>query len=132
MYGEPSEPTDGGRNLTYSFSGRCLPLSSQILESVVCFKWGALPMEQREGIKTYLSNLIIKYSTDEALFRGQRRFLGKLNMVLVQILKQARCAKQNDKLRADTCVLPLWMYDRVYPLHLTSLRCTYSIHPEAS
>lgn len=60
----------------------------QILESVVRFKWGALPMEQREGIKTYLSNLIIKYSTDEASFRSQHFFLGKLNVVLVQILKQ--------------------------------------------
>ena len=54
------------------------------------FKWGALPGEQREAIKTYVSNLIIAHATDEARFRRERRFVGKLNMVLVQILKQAR------------------------------------------
>ena len=43
---------------------------------------------QREGIKTYVSNLIIKISTDEGSFRRERTFLGKLNLVLVDILKQ--------------------------------------------
>lgn len=59
-----------------------------ILESVITTRWGALPEEQREGIKTYVSNLIIKISTDEGSFRSQRTFLGKLNLVLVDVLKQ--------------------------------------------
>lgn len=59
----------------------------QILEATIKFKWGALPLDQREGIKSYLSNLIIKFSTDEALFRKERTFLNKLNVVLVQVLK---------------------------------------------
>ena len=62
------------------------------MESVIKYKWGALPLEQREGIKTYVSNLIIKYSTDETLFRTQTTFLKKLNVILVQILKQVRGA----------------------------------------
>ena len=41
----------------------------QILESVIKFRWGALPLDQREGVKNYVSNLIIKYATSEALFR---------------------------------------------------------------
>ncbi|KIY95402.1 putative Exportin-1 [Monoraphidium neglectum] len=60
----------------------------QILESVIKFRWGALPVEQREGVKNYVSNLIIKYATNEQLFRAESVFMGKLNMVLVQILKQ--------------------------------------------
>ena len=36
---------------------------------------------QREGIKTYCSNLIIKISTDEKAFRSERTFLNKLNLV---------------------------------------------------
>ncbi|GBF89748.1 hypothetical protein Rsub_02918 [Raphidocelis subcapitata] len=60
----------------------------QILESVIKFRWAALPMEQREGIKNYVSNLIIKYATSEQLFRAESVFMAKLNMVLVQILKQ--------------------------------------------
>lgn len=59
----------------------------QILENVIRFKWGALPLEQREGIKNYLSNLIIKYSTTEELFRRESTFVNKLNILLVQILK---------------------------------------------
>eukprot|EP00887_Chlorella_sp_A99_P002494 scaffold10.g2494.t1 len=54
----------------------------QVLESVIKSKWGALPDAQREGIKTYVSNLIIKISTDEAAFRRERTFLNKLNLVL--------------------------------------------------
>jgi exportin-1 len=60
----------------------------QVLESVVRTRWGALPDAQREGIKTYCSNLIIKISTDEKAFRSERTFLNKLNLVLVDILKQ--------------------------------------------
>jgi exportin-1 len=62
----------------------------QILESVIKFKWAALPAEQREGIKNYTSNLIIKYSTNEQLYRAESTFINKLNLILVQILKQVR------------------------------------------
>jgi exportin-1 len=57
------------------------------LENVIRFKWGALPMEQREGIKNYLSNLIIRYASSEELFRKEATFVNKLNIILVQILK---------------------------------------------
>jgi exportin-1 len=63
-------------------------LRPQVLEAVVRTRWGALPDAQREGIKTYISNLIIKTSTDEATFRRERTFLSKLNLVLVDVLKQ--------------------------------------------
>lgn len=46
-------------------------------------RWGALPDAQREGIKTYCSNLIIKISTDEKAFRAERTFLNKLNLVRI-------------------------------------------------
>jgi hypothetical protein len=60
------------------------------MEEVIKYRWGALPDEQREGIKTYISNLIIKLSTDDGSFRRERTFLNKMNMILVQILKQVR------------------------------------------
>jgi hypothetical protein len=60
---------------------------TQILESVVRFKWGALPVEQREGIKNFLSNLIIRFSGEEAVFRKESTFVNKLNVILVQVLK---------------------------------------------
>lgn len=65
----------------------------QILEGVIRYKWGALPAEQREGIKNYLSNLIIRFTTDEGLFRRESTFVNKLNVALVQLLKQEWPAK---------------------------------------
>ena len=65
----------------------------QILENVIRFKWGALPEDQREGIKTFLSNMIIKFSSDEGLFRKESTFVNKLNIILVQILKHDWPAK---------------------------------------
>eukprot|EP01025_Chloroclados_australasicus_P025135 TRINITY_DN2511_c0_g1_i3.p1 TRINITY_DN2511_c0_g1~~TRINITY_DN2511_c0_g1_i3.p1 ORF type:complete len:676 (-),score=43.53 TRINITY_DN2511_c0_g1_i3:182-1996(-) len=60
----------------------------QILENVVKFRWGALPDEQRQGIKTYIPNLIISISSNPESFRKQRMFLAKVNIILVQVLKQ--------------------------------------------
>ena len=47
-----------------------------------------MPEEQRQGVKNYISNLIIKLSSDEQTFRRQKVFLNKLNVILVQVLKQ--------------------------------------------
>ena len=55
------------------------------MEEVIKFRWGALPEEQREGIKNYISNLIIKLSSDEAVFRREKVFINKLNIILVQV-----------------------------------------------
>ena len=44
-------------------------------------------MDQREGIKNYLSNLIIRFSTSDDVFRKESTFVNKLNIILVQIMK---------------------------------------------
>jgi exportin-1 len=59
----------------------------QVLEGVIKYRWNALPDDQREGIKNFISNLIIKLSTDAVSFRRDRAFINKVNAVLVQILK---------------------------------------------
>ena len=59
----------------------------QVLDGVIKYRWNALPDDQREGIKNFISNLIIKLSTDATSFRRDRAFINKINNVLVQILK---------------------------------------------
>ena len=59
----------------------------QVLESVIKFRWGSLPDDQRAGIRNYASNLIIKVCADEGSFRSQKMYLNKMNMILVAILK---------------------------------------------
>eukprot|EP00970_Alexandrium_tamarense_P000601 scaffold69_cov198-Alexandrium_tamarense.AAC.41 len=51
-------------------------------------RWKVLPPEQREGIKNYVVGKVIQISSDEALMKQERVFISKLNLTLVQILKQ--------------------------------------------
>ncbi|KAI3762342.1 hypothetical protein L1987_52770 [Smallanthus sonchifolius] len=59
----------------------------QILESVIKYRWNVLPVEQRDGIKNYISDIIVKLSSNEGSFRQERLYVNKLNITLVQILK---------------------------------------------
>ncbi|KAL2558892.1 Protein EXPORTIN 1A [Forsythia ovata] len=59
----------------------------QVLEGVIKYRWNALPVEQRDGMKNYISDVIVKLSTDEISFRQERLYVNKLNVILVQILK---------------------------------------------
>lgn len=56
----------------------------QILEDTIKTKWNALPDEQRQGIRTFLSNVIISVATSDSYAR-QSLYLHKLNIVLVQV-----------------------------------------------
>ena len=57
------------------------------MEDLIRFRWGALPAEQREAIRNYISNVIIKMCSDEATCRREKVFVNKLNVILVHILK---------------------------------------------
>mmetsp|Transcript_33911 Transcript_33911/g.66171 ORF Transcript_33911/g.66171 Transcript_33911/m.66171 type:complete len:1090 (+) Transcript_33911:310-3579(+) len=58
------------------------------LEYCVKYRWKVLPQDQRELIKAYIVNIIVRYSSDEATLQRTKLHLGKLNLILVQILKQ--------------------------------------------
>lgn len=59
----------------------------QVLEGVIKYRWNALPVGQRDGMKNYISEVIVQLSSDEASFRRERLYVNKLNIILVQILK---------------------------------------------
>ncbi|KAI8029177.1 Protein EXPORTIN 1A [Camellia lanceoleosa] len=59
----------------------------QVLEGVIKYRWNALPVEQRDGMKNFISEVIVKLSSDEISFRRERLYVNKLNIILVQILK---------------------------------------------
>jgi exportin-1 len=61
--------------------------SLQVLEGVIKNRWNALPVEQRDGLKNYISEAIVKLSSDETSFHHERLYVNKLNITLVQILK---------------------------------------------
>ncbi|CAL5408072.1 unnamed protein product [Camellia sinensis] len=49
----------------------------QVLEGVIKYKWNALPAEQRDGMKNYISDVIVKLSSDEISFRRERLYILK-------------------------------------------------------
>ncbi|XP_051137999.1 protein EXPORTIN 1A isoform X4 [Andrographis paniculata] len=59
----------------------------QVLDGVIKYRWNALPVEQRDGMKNYISEVIVKLSSDDISFRAERLYVNKLNIILVQILK---------------------------------------------
>ncbi|KAJ3215232.1 Karyopherin transporter [Clydaea vesicula] len=63
-------------------------IALQILESLIKTMWKVLPIEQRQGIRTFVVAQIIKVSSDDAAMEKNKTYLSKLNLVLVQILKQ--------------------------------------------
>lgn len=63
-------------------------IALNVLEKLVQTRWKMLPPEQCQGIRNYTVGLIVKLSSDDNTLHTQRTVLGKLNMVLVQILKQ--------------------------------------------
>jgi exportin-1 len=74
--------------LEYSSSQPTKYFALSILEKIIQFRWKSLPRQQCDGIKNYIVNLIIKISSDEATMQRERLYLKKLNICLVQILKQ--------------------------------------------
>lgn len=60
----------------------------QVLDDAIRTRWKVLPSEQRNGIKNYVVAKVIQVSSDAALANNEKVFLSKLNLTLVQILKQ--------------------------------------------
>ncbi|KAF9438397.1 Karyopherin transporter [Entomortierella beljakovae] len=63
-------------------------IALQILAKLVQTRWKLLPTEQCQGIRNYTVGLIVKLSSDEATLVREKTLLHRLNLVLVQILKQ--------------------------------------------
>ncbi|MCI20992.1 exportin-1-like, partial [Trifolium medium] len=55
-----------------------------VLEGVIKYRWNALPAEQRDGMKNFISDIIVQLSSNEASFRMERLYVNKLNIILVQ------------------------------------------------
>ncbi|KAJ7125789.1 CRM1 C terminal-domain-containing protein [Mycena crocata] len=60
----------------------------QILERLVTTRWKTLPESQRQGIRNFIVGETVKVASDDTSLRRERTYLNKLNLVLVQVLKQ--------------------------------------------
>ncbi|KAI0050022.1 hypothetical protein FA95DRAFT_703225 [Auriscalpium vulgare] len=60
----------------------------QILQKLINTRWKTLPTEQRHGVRNFVVSTIVRIASDEAGMRRERTFINKLNLALIQILKQ--------------------------------------------
>ncbi|KAJ1677286.1 Karyopherin transporter, partial [Spiromyces aspiralis] len=60
----------------------------QILEKLIQTRWNIIQPEQRTGIRNFIVAIIVENSSDEQKLRSQKLYLNKLNLILVEILKQ--------------------------------------------
>ncbi|KAJ7285677.1 CRM1 C terminal-domain-containing protein [Mycena rebaudengoi] len=60
----------------------------QILEKLITTRWKTLPDGQRQGIRNFVVGVTVKVASDEAVMRKEKTFVDKLDLTLVQILKQ--------------------------------------------
>ncbi|CAE6515901.1 Exportin-1 [Rhizoctonia solani] len=60
----------------------------QILEKLIQTRWKILPDDQRQGIRNFIVSTTLGIAADEASLRQQKTYINKLNLALVQILKQ--------------------------------------------
>jgi len=60
----------------------------QALDDAIKTRWKIMPADQREGIKNFVVTKIINMSQDEQVMAAEKVFIGKLNLTLVEILKQ--------------------------------------------
>lgn len=63
-------------------------LALSVLDKLVQTRWKVLPQEQRQGIRNFIVAVIIQSSSDEESLARNKAYLNKLNLTLVQILKQ--------------------------------------------
>ncbi|KAJ3820851.1 CRM1 C terminal-domain-containing protein [Lentinula raphanica] len=60
----------------------------QILEKLITTRWKTLPEGQRQGIRNFIVGATVKVASDETLSRKEKTYINKLNLALIQILKQ--------------------------------------------
>ncbi|KAG4303446.1 hypothetical protein PCK1_000410 [Pneumocystis canis] len=63
-------------------------IALSILDKLISTRWKILPREHCQGIRNFVVAIIIKTSSDEATLHKEKQYLNKLNLTLVQILKQ--------------------------------------------
>ncbi|KAI0063955.1 Xpo1-domain-containing protein [Artomyces pyxidatus] len=60
----------------------------QILEKLINTRWKTLPEAQRQGVLNFVVRITVKVASDEATMHKEKTYINKLNLALVQILKQ--------------------------------------------
>lgn len=58
------------------------------MDKLIKSRWKVLPSDQRSGIRNFIVGTIVEASKDDATLKREKSYVNKLNLILVQILKQ--------------------------------------------
>lgn len=58
------------------------------MDRLITTRWKVLPESERSGVRNFIVEVIISTTSDESNLRREKSYINKLNMILVQILKQ--------------------------------------------
>lgn len=113
----------------------------QILEALIKTRWKVLARPQCEGIKKYIVGLIIQTSSNSDLLEAEKTYLGKLNMILVEILKHewpsnwptfisdiVGASKTNESLCQNNMVILRLLSEEVFDFSLGQMTQTKAKH----
>ncbi|KAH8852192.1 Exportin-1 [Schistosoma japonicum] len=113
----------------------------QILEALIKTRWKVLARPQCEGIKKYIVGLIIQTSSSSELLESEKTYLGKLNMILVEILKHewpnnwstfisdiVGASKTNESLCQNNMVILRLLSEEVFDFSLGQMTQTKAKH----
>lgn len=71
--------------LEHSQSDNSRFFALQILEELIKTRWKILPPDQRQGMKNYLINLLLKISAQVQVSKTLNAVLNRLNVAIVQV-----------------------------------------------
>ncbi|GJD07631.1 Protein EXPORTIN 1A [Galdieria sulphuraria] len=60
----------------------------QILENLIKYRWKTLPRGTCEAIRNYIVNKVIELSSSDEYLSREKVYIGKLDLILVQVVKQ--------------------------------------------
>ncbi len=62
-------------------------MSLQCLGSAIRTRWNTIDKAEREGIRDFIVNMVLKLSSDEKVMKAESKLMNVLNNVLIQIVK---------------------------------------------
>ncbi|KAF5404817.1 hypothetical protein EG68_04731 [Paragonimus skrjabini miyazakii] len=127
--------------LEFSSNQQTKYFALQILEALIKTRWKVLARPQCEGIKKYIVGLIIQTSSNTELAESEKTYLGKLNMILVEILKHewpanwptfisdiVGASKTNETLCQNNMVILRLLSEEVFDFSLGQMTQTKAKH----
>mmetsp|Transcript_1001 Transcript_1001/g.1196 ORF Transcript_1001/g.1196 Transcript_1001/m.1196 type:complete len:1081 (+) Transcript_1001:216-3458(+) len=84
----PESWTRADKILSNSNNAQSKYIALSCLNKLIQYRWKTIPEDERIGIRNFIVNMIISLCDNETIFETERALINKIDLTLVQILKQ--------------------------------------------